>query len=84
MKTRNQARQQQLNLDLNLKPKPLTKTEVYNKLVDGDKLFKRGDFFRWLAILEEKGYRRGFNNGVSEGYDAGQRDQRRRVVQSNY
>jgi hypothetical protein len=77
----------QRRLNLFPKTKPLTKTEVYNKLKFGDKLFKRGDFFRWLddKIVKEcyKGFERGYSRGSAEGYSSG-REAGKGIVRDNY
>lgn len=74
----------QLRLNLNPKPKPLTKTEVYNKLVNGDKLFSRADFFLWLAAREAACLNKGHKEGLSDGHEHGYRERSQRVVPDNY
>lgn len=41
----------QLKLQLNKKEKPLTKTEVFSLITDGNKEFKRADFSNGLVVL---------------------------------
>lgn len=75
----------QLKLQLKKKEKPLTKTEVFNLIADGNKKFKRADFFKWLSSVElksyDKGHKSGYELGKSDGYRSGRRDV---SVRSNY